>query len=140
MSLTDAALLLGCVAAVTGAFGRNVTAVALLASTAFSEILCHLQIQFHLVLWLSIDFGVIFTILLTAIHHQSVRGRDLAILLCFGPVFLLYFVQPVWWVDAIKLIVAGQMFLTFPAARIWAAATEWIARLKGDDQLRMAMA
>lgn len=128
MSALDLLLVTGCLAAVAGAVARNLTAIALLASFAFSEALCKLGVPFNFVLWVVIDLLVIICII-----RPDMRHRELVVLALFLPIWALYIAWPQWGPQAIETLAAVQMLLTFPVRRAWAASRQWVARMRADD-------
>ncbi|MBO9602535.1 MAG: hypothetical protein J7496_08515 [Novosphingobium sp.] len=127
MSFSDAILALGVAAALIGAVARNVTAMVLLCSFAFSTAICALGVDFNFILWVSIDLAVVLCIIGPAMRH-----RDLVILGLFLPVWLIYLIMPSWGAQAVDIIVALQMLITFPARRTWRASRVWVSRMRDD--------
>lgn len=132
--MTDLLLIVAALAALTGALARNITAWVLLGSLVLSEALCWLEVPFNPILWMVIDWLV-----MSCIIRPGMRYRDLVIIATFLPIWALYIVQPEWWVDAIKVMVAAQMFLTFPMRRALAASQAWLIRLRDEDDNNFEM-
>jgi len=129
MSFSDAALTFGVVAALIGVLARNVTAAALLCSFVFSTMLCRLGVEFNFVLWVAIDLAVILCII-----HPKMRKRDIVVLALFMPIWVIYLCVPRWGAQAVDLLIALQMLLTFPAWRTLRASKAWFLRIRNEPQ------
>jgi hypothetical protein len=112
--MLDVLLAVAALAALAGAVTRNPTALALLGSNAFTIALCKLDVPFNFVLWVMVDLVVVLLVM-----RPTMTRIDVAILALFGPIWVLYIVQPDWWAQAVILGVSAQMFLTFPFCRLW---------------------
>lgn len=110
--IIDALLAIAVMAAIAGACTKNWTARALLASFVFSTILCRLGTEFNLVLWIGIDLMVI-----AFIARRGMPLIDKVVCALFVPAWALYLWQPSWGPQAVALVVAAQMLLTFPLRR-----------------------
>lgn len=136
----------GALSAVAGVCAGNRTAYALLASAIFSTFLCETGVPFHPALWLAIDITVIMWILIgwadKVLQGGYGRKRDVAILAIFAAIWPLYFMP---WIEqrsaVIDVLVAVQMFLTFPARLTAERLARWakVSR-NGGGPLEMALA
>lgn len=127
----------GLLAAVTGVYAGNRTAYALLASAIFSTALIEAGVPFSPSLWLTIDLVVIMWIFIgwaeRVLHGDYGRRRDIAILLFFPAIWPLYFMPWVTWrAEAVDVLVAIQMLLTFPFWRAWGKARQWTQTPRDD--------
>jgi hypothetical protein len=137
----------GSISAVAGVKSGNRTAYALLASAIFSTMLCEAGVPFHGALWLTIDLCVIMWILIgwadKVLQGSYGRRRDIAVLLIFVAIWPFYFRRDVpWGPAAVDIMVAAQMFLTFPARLTLERVTQWAKGLRGNDDglLKLALA
>lgn len=138
-------LALGCLAAAAGAWAKNWTALALLASTIFSTALCETGVPFKPSLNLAIDMVVIMWIVIGWANAVLKGGygklRDVPILVLFAPIWALYFIEADWRSYAIDGLIAMQMLLTFPVKRAWAWGTEKTRNIfHHDGQMKRARA
>lgn len=117
--IIDVLLAVAVLAAIAGTLTRNWTAGALLASFIVSMILCRIGAEFNLVLWVGIDLMVI-----AFVARRHMPRTDWLVIGLFVPVWALYIWWPQWGAQAIAVIVAVQMFLTFPA--------EWVRYAKRE--------
>lgn len=123
--IIDALLALAVLAAIAGTLTKNWTAGALLASFIVSTILCRMGTEFNIVLWVGIDLMVI-----AFFARWHMPRADWLILALFAPVFVLYGLraanaEPSWEPQANAVIVALQMFLTFPAEWVLPILRRW---------------
>lgn len=128
-------MLIAACAALTGALTRNLTATVLLGSFVFSTALCRLDVPFNFVLWITIDLVAILIVM-----RPHMTGRDVAVIAMFGPAWVLYLTQPSWWGHAVNLIVASQMFLTFPLRRASALVRRFLQSTRDDGNMKLAAA
>lgn len=143
-TISLALLALGCLAGAAGAWVKNWTALALLASTIFSTILCEMGVPFRPSLNLAIDMVVIIWIAIgwanAVAHGEYGRARDIPILVLFTPIWALYFIDVSWRSYAIDILITIQLLLTFPIRRVLG----WSRRVRDDNphdgQMRRAVA
>jgi hypothetical protein len=126
--MIDALLVFAVLCACLGAFkdapgGRiavNVTALALLASTALTSLLMWQGVPFNVGLWLLNDIAVMAVMAANAIARGRMVAPDWCIMALFPLAWFFYArsndpVAP----DATTLIVSAQLLLTFPAGNVW---------------------
>lgn len=119
--MLEALFYLAALAALAGAVKRNITAIALLASNTLGFAMCKLGVEFNAALWMVIDTAAIMFIV-----RPGMKRLDWIIVAPFLPVIWpLYVLQPDWWAQAVIVIVALQMFLTFPAEWVLPILRRW---------------
>lgn len=132
---------LGALSAVVAIRVGNPTAMALLASAIVSSFYSELVeggvIGFYPVLLVALDLLVVIWIVVgwanAVAQKRYGRKRDLVIIALFIPIWPLYFDERAWTNEAIDLLVATQMLLSFPVRTLWA---QWGKRSKPliDDE------
>jgi len=124
-------VLCGCLSAWKG----SRTAWALLASAAVSSGLIWAGVPFDIKIWRTIDILVV-----ACIATGPLGAKDLLILSLFIPIWSLY--ERPYAGDGINLIVAAQLVLTLPFARLWLRAKQATIASKdwGDFDLFRALA
>lgn len=133
---TTGILAVATLAAVIGLLTGNKTAMVLLASTIYSSMLCWAEVEFNEALWLSIDMiAILWIVVLWADGvGRGVYGktRDIVILALFAPIWALYFIEVEWRSYAINILIALQMFATFPWKRSGIRIRKTITKMRGD--------
>lgn len=138
-------LALGCLAAAVAVLAGNRTAMALLASTIYSTVLCELNVPFHVSFGLAIDLAVIMWIIVgwaeSVLRGGYGKQRDIAILALFLPIWALYFMPELAWrPTAIDALIAVQLLITFPIKRAISKGKAVLTRLLRDDTGTMGRA
>ena len=137
--MLDAVFALAIVCAGVAALMGNRTAMALLASTAFTFALTLAGAPFSAPAWIAVDLFVIAVILLPWPHIPT---ADCFVLALFVPSWALYFVDSEAGYAASVLVCSAQMMLTLPARRLLRRARALMAktddRHRGDLRVRHA--
>lgn len=132
---------LGALSAVCGVWKGNATAMALLASAIVSSFYCELVergvLPYEPALLLFLDVLVVVWIVAgwadRVARRAYGRRRDLVIIGLFPAVWPLYFIDGAWTSDAIDLLVAAQMLLSFPVRTLLAQVQAKLAGLRDDE-------
>lgn len=139
--IATAAVAIGALSAVAGIWRSNPTAMALLASAIVSSGYCGMVEsgvwEYRPVLLIALDVLVIIWIIVgwadAVAKGRYGRRRDLAIIALFVPIWPLYYDNR-WWTDeAIDILIAVQMLLSFPIRTLWAEARKRWPKLAKDD-------
>lgn len=128
--MLDAVFALAITCAGLAALMGNRTAMALLASTAFTFALTLAGAPFSAPAWIAVDLLVIAVILLPWPHIPT---ADCFVLALFVPSWALYFVDSEAGYAASVLVCSAQMMLTLPARRLLKRAREAAQRLDPFD-------
>lgn len=145
MACVTLLLALGCLAAAVAVLAGNRTAMALLASTIYSTVLCELDVPFNVAFGLAVDLAVIMWIIVgwaeTVLRGGYGKQRDVAILALFLPIWALYFLPGLPWRPmAIDALIALQLLITFPIKRAFSKGKAFVTQLLRDDTGTMGRA
>lgn len=138
---------IGALSAVMGCWRGNPTAMALLASAIVSSLYCELveagMVGYFPPVLIALDILVVAWIIVgwanAVATRRYGRKRDLVVIALFVPTWPLYFDNRAWTDEAIDLLVAAQMLLSFPARTLWASFRARLASLMRDDTGTMEM-
>ena len=117
--MVSAIYLLALLCACAAAWKGERTAWALVGSAILTSVLGLASVPFNPFLWAAIDMAVIAAIFLL---KKGISVADIFVIALFLPIFALYAANLPYAGAGVNLLVAVQMILTLPFARMWRRA------------------